>query len=110
MKRLFVPIALLAITFPALVHSQKHESDKGEQVYQQLCAGCHGVDGRAQTETAHRVGAADLTSAVVQDQSDSQLSKVIKEGRGKMPPWSGKLDDSDIRAVVAYIRQFRAAK
>ena len=107
MERFFLTIALLAVFVPTFAYAQKGQSAKGAQLFQQLCVGCHGADGRAQADAGKKVGAADLTSSVVQDQSDSQLSKVIKDGRGKMPTWGGKLSDDDIRDLVAYIRQFR---
>jgi cbb3-type cytochrome c oxidase subunit III len=108
MKTWFVLVALLGAIAPSAVHSENHDSAKGEQLFQQLCIGCHGPDGRAQTDMGKRVQAADLTSAVVHDQSDSQLVHVIRNGRGKMPAWSDKLSDSDIHALLSYIRQFRS--
>jgi len=105
MKKVVVLIALFAAS--TLVYSQKKSAAKGEQIFQQLCVGCHGPDAKAQTEIGKKIQAADLTSAVVQDQRDSQLESVIRNGRGKMPTWSDKLSDDDIKAVVAYIRQFR---
>ncbi|MGH7972964.1 MAG: c-type cytochrome [Limisphaerales bacterium] len=91
MKRSLVFTILLSSMIPCLLHSAKDQSAKGEQIFQQLCIGCHGPDGRAQTEMGKKVQAADLTSAVVQDQHDSQLLNVIRNGRGKMPAWSDKL-------------------
>jgi cbb3-type cytochrome c oxidase subunit III len=106
MKNFLALIALFAVIAPA--YSQKNQADKGQQIFQELCVGCHGPDGRAQTDMGKKVQAADLTSAVVQDQRDSQLLSVIRNGRGKMPAWSDKLSDDEIHAVLAYIRQFRS--
>jgi cbb3-type cytochrome c oxidase subunit III len=102
-----VVVGAVLVVIPIVAQSPKDQSAKGEQVYQQLCVGCHGPDGRAQTEMGKKVQASDLTAAVVQDQNDSQLIKVIRSGKGKMPAWEDKLSDDEIRAVLAYVRQFR---
>ena len=46
----------------------------------------------------------DLTSDDDQKQSDAQLAAVIAKGKGKMPSYDGKLKDTDITGLVAYIR------
>ena len=104
---LLIAMCTLTATIPA--HSaRKDKAAKGQQIFQQLCIGCHGPDARAQSEMGKKVQAADLTSAVVQDQSDSDLLKVIRNGRGKMPSWASRLNDSEIHAVLAYVRSLRA--
>ena len=100
-------VTLLAV--PAFAQSGKH-SGPGAAIFQELCIVCHGPDGRAQTETGTKVGAADLTADAVQQQGDSQLSKIIQDGKGKMPAFEGKLTDDEIRAVIAYIRQLAKKK
>ena len=67
--------------------------------------GCHGPDGRAQTELSKKVGAADLTSDAVQQQTDSNLMKIVKGGKRKMPAFEDKLSNDEIAGVVAYIRE-----
>jgi mono/diheme cytochrome c family protein len=52
-----------------------------------------------------KVGAADLTSDAVQHQSDSQLEKVVKNGKKKMPSFGEKLSEDDIHGLIAYVRQ-----
>ena len=104
---LFGIILFPALLIPNLSYSSKNEANNGEKTFQLLCVGCHGPDGRAQTDMGKKLQAADLTSAVVQDQKNSQLLNVIKNGRGKMPAWSDKLSDSEIHAVLDYVRQFR---
>jgi mono/diheme cytochrome c family protein len=95
-------ITMLFVT-PLLSYAQNGKGDKGEATFQQ-CAGCHGPDGRAQTDMGKQLHAADLTSDAVQRQSDSQLSKTIKSGKGKMPAFDGKLSDDEIRAVVGHVK------
>jgi len=46
-----------------------------------------------------------LTSDTVRQQSDSQLAKIVKDGKGKMPAFDHKLSDDEIHGVITYIRQ-----
>jgi mono/diheme cytochrome c family protein len=98
------------VTFAAFLavslHGQTPKRQlEGASIFNEQCIGCHGQDGRAQTEMGKKVKAADLTGDAVQHLSDSQLSKVVKSGKGKMPAFDGKLADSEIDAVIAHVRQ-----
>jgi len=90
---------------PLFGQTDDRRAGKGRDVFAEYCIGCHGPDGRAQTDMSKKVGAADLTSDAVQQQSDSQLRTVIKDGKGKMPSFDQKLSDSEISSVLAYLRQ-----
>ena len=94
--------ALIAI--PMFAAPQKGKSARGEEIFQEQCSGCHGPDGRAQTEMAKKVQAADLTSDAVRSMSASQIAKQVHQGKGKMPPFEGKLSDAEIHDVVAYVQ------
>ena len=94
---------LLPVRF--LAEPSKGHSGAGEAIFHERCVGCHGLDGRAQTELGKKVGAADLTSDAVQQQRDSQLLVIVKEGKGKMPALGDKLSDDEIHAVIIHIRQ-----
>ena len=83
---------------------------EGGAIFQEQCVGCHGSDGRAATDMGKQLKAADLTSADVQQQSDSALTKIVKDGQKKMPAFKGKLDDDDIKAVVTYVRELGKGK
>jgi mono/diheme cytochrome c family protein len=100
------PFATMAVLFVAPLLSATHKGNgDGKAVFKEQCAGCHGPDGRAQTDIGKGIQAADLTSQAVQQQSDSELSKSVKNGKGKMPAFQEKLSDGQIRAVVAYVRE-----
>ena len=85
--------------------SSKGDNSAGAGVFQAQCVGCHGPDGRAQTEMGKKIGAADLTAGAVQQQSDSQLATIVHDGKKKMPSFADKLSSDEIRAVIAYIRE-----
>jgi mono/diheme cytochrome c family protein len=64
---------------------------------------CHGPDGKG-SATGTKMGVHDFSSPEVKAESDAQLTEVITKGKGKMPPYSGKLKDTDIKDLVTYIR------
>ena len=79
----------------------------------QNCASCHGKDGSGNTMMGKKLGVKDYHDAKVQAAfSDGEAERAIKEGvktNGKetMKPFGSKLSDTDIKALVAYIRSFK---
>lgn len=73
--------------------------------YKAKCAMCHGPDGKG-SATGTKMGARDFASAEVKAETDAQLTGVIDKGKGKMPAYTGKLSDADVKGLVAYIRTF----
>lgn len=71
--------------------------------YKAKCAMCHGADGKG-SPTGLKMGAHDFTSADVQKETDAQLTDAITKGKNKMPSYDGKLKDTEIKDLVAYIR------
>jgi mono/diheme cytochrome c family protein len=71
--------------------------------YKAKCAMCHGADGKG-SAMGTKMGAHDFTSDDVQKQTDLQLIATITKGKGKMPAYDGKLKDTEIKDLVAYIR------
>jgi cbb3-type cytochrome c oxidase subunit III len=105
MRILIVPIVIALAAAPSFGQSDNKNAGKGQEIFQEQCVGCHGPDGHAQTDMGRKVGAADLTSGAVQRQNDSQLEKVIKNGKKKMPSFDDKLSEDEIHALIVYIRQ-----
>jgi mono/diheme cytochrome c family protein len=81
----------------------------GADIYKANCVSCHAADGHG-SAVGKSLHAADFHSPQVQQQSDSQLADVIKNGRGNMPPFGSSLSDGQIAALVKYIRTFKIAK
>jgi mono/diheme cytochrome c family protein len=67
--------------------------------FKSKCAVCHGPDGKG-----GRMGTRDFASPEVKTETDAQLTDIITKGKGKMPSFTGKLSDADIKGLVAYIR------
>jgi cbb3-type cytochrome c oxidase subunit III len=101
--RIQVMIAVL-LAIPALSQAQKNQR-RGQEIFQEQCAGCHGPDGHAQTDMGKALEAADLTSEAIQQKSESELSKSVKGGKGKMPAFENKLADDEIKAVLTHVKQ-----
>lgn len=76
------------------------------------CASCHGVDGKAQTETAAKLGIPDMTTAAFQSKvSDAQAKKAIlegvkREGKDGMDSYRDALSDEQVEALVKVVRGF----
>jgi len=73
------------------------------------CAKCHGRDGRGKTTRGRLTHARDLTVAQWQnDVTDERLFNSISNGRGKkMPGFKKNLSESEIDALVAYVRRLK---
>lgn len=79
----------------------------GAAIFKAKCVGCHGADASGQTAVGKMMKIRDLRSADVQKQSDAELSKIIEDGKGKMPVFKGKLTGEEISAVVKFIRSVK---
>jgi cytochrome c6 len=83
--------------------------------WENLCAKCHGPDGKGQTKAGKKVNAKDYTDAKVQAQfTDAQLEKVIadgafdKAGKEKMKAYKDELTAGEVKELVAYVRKFKS--
>ena len=95
-------VTLLACGVIAVCSSSAVAQDAAA-TYKAKCAMCHGPDGKG-SPMGTKMGVHDFTSDDVQKQSDAQLAAVIDKGKGKMPAYDGKLKDTEIKDLVAYIR------
>lgn len=81
-----------------------------KQIYQFDCAMCHGDNGNGKTDlaTSMSLTLSDWTDPKsLADKSNSDLAKIIREGKDKMPPEDpARAKDDDIRNLVTYIRNF----
>lgn len=77
------------------------------------CLKCHGKDGKGNTKMGKQSGVKDYTDAKVQaEMKDENAIKIIKEGivekgKKKMEPYGDKLNDDEIKALIAHMRAFK---
>ncbi|HEV2679390.1 MAG TPA: cytochrome c [Rhodanobacter sp.] len=70
--------------------------------YKSKCAMCHGADGMASGPAGKAMKVPAITEAVFKA-PEANLIESTKKGKGKMPAYAGKLTDSQIKEVVAYM-------
>jgi cytochrome c6 len=80
-----------------------------------LCAKCHGADGKGQTKLGKKLSLKDYTDAKVQAEfKDEELTKAItegvkdKNGKEKMKAFSPELSPAEVTDLVAHIRKFKS--
>jgi mono/diheme cytochrome c family protein len=101
MKKTMVVLAVFALLMSIAVPA--FASD-GAATFKAKCVMCHGADG---TKENPGMGVKSLAGADVQKNSDADLVAAVTKGKGKMPAYSGKLSDDDIKSVVAFVRTLK---
>jgi mono/diheme cytochrome c family protein len=72
----------------------------GEVIFTQVCAACHGQDGKLGVG-----GAKDLQASTLNHQ---QTVAMISQGKGLMQPYEGILSEQEIEAVATYTEGLRS--
>ena len=90
---------LLALALPGAAFAD------GAAIFKSRCAICHGPDGSGQTPVGKSLQLRDLRSPEVQKMTDEELTKVLVEGKGKMP--ATHLSADDVKAVIAFLRTLK---
>ena len=101
LKQITHAIAVGLVVLFASVTSLAQSS--GADTYKAKCQMCHGADGLGNTPAGKAMKARPLNAPDVLKESDTDLMAVIKNGKNKMPAFTGKLTDAQITNVVAYI-------
>ena len=71
---------------------------KGYTLFMMNCAHCHGNDARGDEGP-------DLHGIT---KSDARIASMIKNGvKGEMPKFGAKLTDSDVQALIAFVRSLK---
>jgi len=101
MKRcLCLSLVLMAVSLPLFADAAAN--------YKAKCAPCHGADGTGNTPVGKSLHVKSLASDEVQKLSDADLTKILHDGKNKMPAFNGKLTDDEIKDMVKFIRSFAA--
>lgn len=103
------PTAMASTGSSAMVASSG--SAAGQKVFSTNCSSCHQANGKGQpgvfpplAGNAVVTGDASKVIHIVKDGLNGKISVNGKTYNGQMPPWKGTLSDSDIAAVVTYVR------
>ena len=86
----------------------------GARLYAERCSGCHGDDGKRDGPAAAAVEPKPRnfrSPDFWHDRTDAALRAVVLSGKPgtMMPPFAGVLSDTDIDAVVGFLRRFDPA-
>jgi mono/diheme cytochrome c family protein len=82
----------------------------GAVIYENNCASCHGMDGRARTPAGKKIGARDLAeSKLADDAIAAQIRNGVKtpQGAERMPSYKDRLKPEEVSAVAEFVKAFR---
>lgn len=99
MKKTLTCSLLLALALPVVALAD------GAALFKTKCAPCHGPDGSGQTPVGKNLKVRDLRSPEAQKLTDAEITKVLTDGKGKMP--ASKLPADDIKTVIAFVRSLK---
>jgi mono/diheme cytochrome c family protein len=88
-------------TKPSMIPPEGTQARQGYTLFLLNCAHCHGSDARGdEGPDLH-----DLTK------SDARISSIIRNGiKGEMPKFGAKLTDTDVQALISFVRSLKDAK
>ena len=76
----------------------------GEAVYKAKCQSCHGSTGTPNPGIAKTMGVKPTNDADYKKMTEDQMIASVKNGKGKMTAFAGKLTDQQIKDAVTYFR------
>lgn len=88
----------------------KPDLNNAKKIFAQNCATCHGPAGKGDGPAAAALNPkpANFSKGVFKyGNKDADIAKLIKNGKGSMPPWGSMLKDKDINDLVGYIRTLK---
>ena len=92
------------------VQQANYPEDKvdARALFNENCATCQGMDGRAKTFHGRLVGAQNFTDEQWRAHiTDKEMSDAIKMGPKAMPAFEKKLSQAEINALVVYVHSFK---
>jgi mono/diheme cytochrome c family protein len=97
-------IVRIAVVSLLTVSTMGFAQNSGADTYKSKCQMCHAADGSGNTPAGKSSKVVPFSSPDIVSKSDADLVAITKNGKGKMPAYTGKLTDAQITDVVAYIR------
>jgi len=113
--KISITIFVMLLSLTPMPAAAQHVPSDPVEIYDQMCAGCHGF--RGDGGEGHRGGFSPHVGTLADKEymaqvPDEYLVLIIKKGgdyMGKiatMPAWEKRLSDEQIRSIVAHIRTF----
>jgi len=99
-------LAVLAVA-GCLAGSMGFAQSAGEAVYKANCQSCHGSTGTPSPGIAKAMGVKAASDPEMKKLSLDEEIAAVKNGKGKMKPFSGKLTDQQIKDSVTYYRSLK---
>lgn len=100
MKALFTLVAIALFTFVFSVPAWAGDAANGTRVFSANCAACH-IGGANVVNTAKTLQKADLEKYGMA--SLDAIMTQVKNGKGAMPAFSGRLTEAQIEDVATYV-------
>jgi cytochrome c553 len=104
---------ILLVTLFGLTAALSAKAAEAKDNWDNLCAKCHGPEGKGDTKMGQKLGCKDFTDATVQAGiKDADAIKALKEGlksdedKTLMRPFD-TLSDDEVKALVAYVRTLK---
>jgi mono/diheme cytochrome c family protein len=96
------------LSFSVVVPSASAQS--AEDLYKAKCALCHAADGSGNTPAGKKMEVKSFSAPEVAKNTDAAWIDITKAGKGKMPGYTGKLTDDQIRDVIKFVRSLAKGK
>ena len=106
---------ILAISLAFAGAAALSQAATASENWENLCAKCHGADGKGQTKVGKKLQIKDYTDAKVQaEMKDADMAKAISEGvtengKEKMKAFKD-LTPAEVTDLVAFVRKFKALR
>jgi mono/diheme cytochrome c family protein len=75
-------------------------------IYAQMCARCHGIDGRGDPEMKKTMPVKDFSDPVFQARASyDAIASLVMAGKNQMPAFGGLLSAPKIQAISGYVKR-----
>lgn len=99
MRRLATVVAVVVLAAACTTRTPLAPDASGEEIYQAVCAACHGADLEGE------IGPPLDAGSDAAPMSDEFYGVTITRGLGRMPSYGGTLTDEQVDRVIHYVRE-----
>jgi predicted CXXCH cytochrome family protein len=99
--------SLLVLTAAVSLAGALSFAETGAAIYKASCQSCHGAAGTPSPGMAKMMGIKAASDPAMKKLTADQMFAAVKDGKGKMKPFAGKLTDAQIKDAVGYFRTLK---